>query len=59
MQWNLNRGYAVSSGNEKPHKCLRIFSHKTGYKNVLENLEEQSHSSPGGQNGSFGISIKD
>ena len=59
MLWNLNRGYVVSSGNEKPHKCLRIFSHKTGYKNVLENLEEQSHSSPGGQNGSFGISIKD
>ena len=27
---------AVCSGNEKPHKCLRTFSHKTGYTNVLE-----------------------
>ena len=27
--------------------------------NVLENLEAQSHSSPGGQHGSFNISVKD
>ena len=45
---HLNRGDIVCSGNEKPHKCLRTFSHKTGYKSVLENLEAQSHSSPGG-----------
>ena len=30
FQWNINRGYMVCSGNEKPHKCLRTFSHKTG-----------------------------
>ena len=52
-------GDVVCSGNEKPHKCLRTFSHKTGYTNVLENLEAQSHSCPGGQHGSFNISVKD
>ena len=45
----------LCSGNEKPHKSLRTFSHKTSYANVLENLEAQSHSSPGGQHGSFNI----
>ena len=60
VQWNLNRGmWSARSGNEKPHKCLRTFSHKTGYTNILENLEAQSHSSPGGQHGSFDISVKD
>ena len=49
----------LCSGNEKPHKSLRTFSHKTSYANVLENLEAQSHSSPGGQHGSFNISVKD
>ena len=39
----------VCSGNEKPHKCLGTFSHKTDYTNVLENLEAQSHSPSGGQ----------
>ena len=59
MQWNLNRGNVICSGNEKPHKFLRTFSHKTGYTNVLESHEAQSHSSPGGQHGSFDISVKD
>ena len=59
VQWNLNRGNVVSSGNEKPPKCLRTFSHKTGYTNILENLEAQSHSSSGGQDGSFEIFVKD
>ena len=53
------RGNVVCSGNEKPYKCLRAFSHKTGYTNILENLEAQSHTSPGGQHGSFDISVKD
>ena len=53
------QGDVFCSGNEKPHKCLRTFSHKTGYTNVLENLEAQSHSSPSGQHGSFDISVKD
>ena len=59
MQWNLNRRDVVCSGNEKLYKCLRNFSHKTGYTNVLESLEAQSHSSPGRQHGSFDISIID
>ena len=59
MQWNLNRGDVFCSGNEIPHECLRTFSHKTGYTNVLENLEAQSHSYPGEQHGSFDISVKD
>ena len=59
VQWNLNRGCVVCSGNEKPHKCLRTFSHKTSYTNVLKNLEAQSHSSPGGKHGSFDMSVKD
>ena len=59
MQWNINREDVVCSGNEKPHKCFRTFRHKTGYKNVLENLKAQSDSSPGGQHGSFDISVKD
>ena len=50
---------SVCSGNEKPHKCFRSFSHKTGYTIVLKNLEAQSHPSPGGQYGSFDISVKD
>ena len=58
MQWNLNRGDVVCSGNEKPHKYLGTFSHKTGYTNIFENLEAQSYSSPGGQHGSFDISVK-
>ena len=49
----------VCSGNEKLHKCLRTFSHKTGYTNILESLEAQSHSSPGEEHGSFDISVKD
>ena len=53
------QGDVVSSRNEKPHKCIRTLSHQTGYTNVLENLEAQSHSSPGGQHGSFNISVKD
>ena len=53
------QGDVVCSGNEKPHKCYRTFNHKTGYRNILENLEAQSHSSPGGQHGSFDISVKD
>ena len=52
-------GDVVFSGNEKPHKYLKTFSHKTGYTNILENHEAQSHSSPGGQHGSFDIAIKD
>ena len=52
------QGDVVYSGNEKPHICLRIFSHKTDNSNVLVNLEAQSHSSPGGQHGSFDISVK-
>ena len=36
-QWDV-----VCSGNEKPHKYLRTFSHKTGYINVLENLKHSS-----------------
>ena len=59
MQWNLNRRDVVCSGNEKLYKCLRNFSHKTGYTNVLESLEAQSHSLPGRQHGSFDISIID
>ena len=59
VQWNINREDVVCSGNEKPHKCFRTFRHKTGYTNVLENLKVQSHSSPGGQHGSFDISVKD
>ena len=59
VQWNLNRGDVVCSGNEKPHKCLITFSHKTAHTNVLKNLEAQSHSSPGGQHISFDISVKD
>ena len=58
VQWNLNRGDVVCSGNEKPHKRLRTFSHKTGYTNALENLEAQSNSSPGGQHGSLNIPVK-
>ena len=52
-------GDVVCSENKKPHKCLRTFSHKAGYTNVLENLEAQNHSSSGGQRGSFDISVKD
>ena len=37
------QGDVFWSGNEKPHKCLRTFSHKTGYTNILENLGAQSH----------------
>ena len=59
MQWNLNREDVVCSGNEKPHKCLRAFSHQTGYTSISKNLEAQSHSSPGGQHGSFDLSVKD
>ena len=59
VHWNLNRWGVVFSGNEKPHKCLRSFSHKTGYTNVLEYLDAQSYSSPDGQHGSFDISVKD
>ena len=55
VQWNLRMGDVVI----EPHKCLRTFSYKTGYTNVLENLKAQSHSSPGGQHGSFDISVKD
>ena len=43
------RGGVVCSGNARPHKCLRIFSHKTSSTNILENLEAQSHSFPEGQ----------
>ena len=57
MQWNLNKRDVVCSGNEKPHKCLETFSHKTGYTNVFENLEAQSYSSPNGQHGSFEFKI--
>ena len=32
---------------------------ETGYTNVFENLEAQSHSFPGGQHGSFDIYVKD
>ena len=39
LQWNLNKGDVVCSGNEKPHKFLQTFCHKTGYTNILENLE--------------------
>ena len=53
------QGDVFWSGNEKPHKRLRTFSHKTGYINVLKNLEAQNRSSPDGQHGSFDISIKD
>ena len=49
----------VCLGNEKPHKCLRTLSHKTGYTNFLKNLEAQNHSSPGEQHGSFNISVQD
>ena len=49
----------VCSGNEKPHKSLKTFSHKTGYTNFLKNLEAQSHSSPGRHHGSFDIFVKD
>ena len=58
MQWNLNREDVVCSGYEKPHECLRTLSHKTGYINILENHEAQSHSSLVGQHGSFDIPIK-
>ena len=58
VQWNLIRGDVVCSGNEKPYKCLRTFSHKTGHTNVLKNLKAQSHSFPGGQHGSFVMSVK-
>ena len=54
QQWDV-----VCSGNEKPHKCLRTFSHKTAYTNVLKNLEAQIHSSPSGEHGRFDISVKD
>ena len=54
-----HQGDVFCSGNEKPPKSLRTFSHKIGYTNVLENLEAQSHPSPGGQHGSFNISVKD
>ena len=53
------QGDVACSRNEKPHKCLRTFSHKTGYTNVLKNHEAQSHSSPVGQHGSFDIFVKD
>ena len=43
-----HKGCVVCSGNEKPHKSLRILSLKTGSTNFIENLEAQSHSSPGG-----------
>ena len=59
VQLNLNRGRVVCSEKEKLHKCLRTFSHKSSYTNVLKNLEAQSHSSPGGQYCSFDISVKD
>ena len=59
VQWNINRGDVICSGNEKPHKRLRTFSHKTGYTNVLENFQAQSHSSLGGQHVTFNISVKD
>ena len=36
-----------------------VLNRKTGYTNFLENLETQSHSSSGGQHGSFDISVKD
>ena len=36
-----------------------VLNRKTGYTNFLENLEAQSHSSSGGQHGSFDISVKD
>ena len=53
------QGDVVCSGNWKPHKCLRTFSQKTSYTNVLEKFEAQSHSFPGGQHSSFDISVKD
>ena len=40
-------------------RTSRTLSHKTGYTNVLKNLKAQSYSSPGGQYGSFNISVKD
>ena len=42
VQWNLNRGDMVCLGNEKPHKCLRILCHKTGYTNVLKTLKHNA-----------------
>ena len=47
----------VCSVNEKTHKCLRIFSHKTGYTNIFENHGAQSHSSPGGQHLTYLLKI--
>ena len=47
----------ICSGNEKPHKCPRNLSHKTGDTNALENLETQSHLSPGRQYDSFNHGI--
>ena len=48
----------VYSGNEKPHKCLRAFNHKTPHTNILRILEVQCHSSPGGQSGSFDVPVE-
>ena len=42
VQWNLNKRDVVCQGNEKSHKCLKMFSHKAGYKSILENLEAQT-----------------
>ena len=52
------QGDVDCSGNQKPNKYLRTFSHKTGHANVLRNVEAQSHSFPGGQHGSFNMSAR-
>ena len=54
-----HKGCVVCSGNEKPHKSLRILSLKTGSTNFLDKFEAQIHSSPGGYHVSFNISVKD
>ena len=57
MGSNVNRistrGMSFAQEMKQAHKCR-----KTGYTNVLENLEAQSYPSPGGQHGSFNISVK-
>ena len=48
----------ICSGSENPH-VLEDLVINWSSTNDLENLERQSHSFPGGQYGSFKISVKD
>ena len=51
----------ISTGRKRSAQEMKnhINVLETGYTNVFENLEAQSHSFPGGQHGSFDIYVKD